>query len=99
MAARKYEDDVPLETKKRRLQEVITLHRKHSLENNEGDVGKVVRVLVEKTSKRSEEDMCGRNDQNKMVIFSRGNSKPGDYVDVKVTSCSSAVLKGEIIMK
>jgi len=97
LAARKYEDDVPLETKKRRLQEVIKLHRQHSLENNEGDIGKVVRVLVEKTSKRSEDDMCGRNDQNKMVIFPKGNCKPGDYVDVKVTSCSSAVLKGEII--
>jgi len=99
LAARKYEDDVPLETKKRRLQEVIKLHREHSLENNEGDVGKVVRVLVEKTSKRSEDDMCGRNDQNKMVIFPKGNCKPGDYVDVKVTGCSSAILKGEIIMK
>jgi len=94
LAARKYEDDIPLATKKRRLQEVIALQMKHSLEKNQQDIGKVMKVLVEKTSKRSEDDMCGRNDQNKMVIFPKGDLKPGDYVHVKITECSAATLKG-----
>lgn len=97
LAARKYEDDIPLETKKRRLREVIELQMKHSLEKNKRDIGKIVKVLVEKTSKRSEEDMCGRNDQNKMVIFPKGNLKPGNYAQVKITECSSATLKGVVI--
>ncbi len=97
LAARKYEDDIPLATKKKRLQAIIALQMKHSLEKNKQDIGKIVKVLVEKTSKRSEEDMCGRNDQNKMVIFPKGDSKPGNYVNVKITECSAATLKGVIV--
>jgi len=97
LAERKYEDDISLEVKKRRLREVIELQQKHSLQSNQKELGKVVEVLVEKTSKRSEEDMCGRSDQNKMVIFPKGNSKPGDYVQVKIESCTAATLKGKIV--
>ena len=97
LAARKFEDDVPLEIKKRRLQEVIDLQRKHSLVNNQGDLGKVHKVLVEKASKKNEAEHCGRNDQNKVVVFPKENSKPGDYVEVFVEQCNSATLIGRIV--
>ncbi len=97
LAARKYEDDIDLATKKRRLQEVIKIQMQHSLESNQKDIGKTVKVLVEKVSKRSEDDHCGRNDQNKMVVFPKGNTKPGDYVMVKITDCSAATLKGHLV--
>jgi len=97
LAARKYEDDIELATKKRRLQEVIDLQMKHSLENNRKEIGKIAQVLVEKASKRSALDFCGRSDQNKMVIFPRNGVNPGDYVHVKITECSAATLKGVIV--
>lgn len=97
LAAKKFEDDIPEEEKKRRLAEVIRLQNQHSLESNQKDIGKTVKVLIEKTSKKSEKDLCGRNDQNKMVVFPRKNYKPGDYVNVKITDCTTAVLLGEII--
>lgn len=97
LAAKKYEDDIPLETKKRRLQEIIDLQNKHSLESNKRDIGSIVEVLVEKPSKKSDEDWCGREDRNKMVIFPKGNYKPGDYIKVKVTDCTTAVLKGVVV--
>lgn len=97
LAARKYEDDIPLDVKKRRLREVIELQAQHSLKSNQKEIGKIVEVLVEKTSKRSEEDMCGRNDQNKMVIFPREHSEIGTYVKVKIESCTQATLKGKIV--
>jgi tRNA-2-methylthio-N6-dimethylallyladenosine synthase len=97
LAAKKYEDDIPEKEKKRRLAEVIRLQNQHSLESNQKDIGKVVKVLIEKTSKKSEKDLCGRNDQNKMVVFPRKNHQPGDYVNVKITDCTTAVLLGEIV--
>lgn len=97
IAAKRYEDDIPLEIKKRRLAEIIELQNKHSLVSNQKDLGKVFKVLVEKTSKKSDEDLCGRNDQNKMVIFPKGNLKPGDYVNIKITDCTAAVLIGEVV--
>jgi len=97
LAARKYEDDIPVEVKKRRLREVIELQTKHSLKSNQKEIGKILEVLVEKTSKRSEHDMCGRSDQNKMVIFPRENAEIGTYVKVKIESCTQATLKGKII--
>ena len=92
-------DDVPEETKKRRLNEVIDLQRQHSGELNQSDIGKVYRVLVEKESKRSSEHMCGRNDQNKMVIFPDllGDIRPGQYLDVRVDECTSATLMGSVL--
>lgn len=97
LAARKYEDDIPEATKKRRLQEIIALQQIHSLQRNKENIGKVFKVLIEKTSKRSTEDLCGRTDQNKMVIFPRENYKKGEYVDVLIESCSSASLKGKVL--
>jgi len=97
LAARKYEDDIPLATKKRRLREIIDLQMGHALERNQADLGKTFKVLVEKESKKSKEDFCGRNDQNKMIIFPKEQSESGKYVMVKVKECSSATLKGEIV--
>jgi len=97
LAARKYPDDVSLEVKKQRLQEIIRLQNKHSLERNKQDIGKVHRVLVEKVSRRSADELCGRNDQNKMVVFPKGDLKKGQYVDVLVQSCTGATLKGIVI--
>ncbi len=99
LAARKYEDDVPLETKKRRLSEIIQLQQKHSLERNRQDVGKTYKVLVEGHSKKSDEELAGRNDQNKMIVFpgSLVQYPAGSYVRVKVLDCTSATLKGEIV--
>lgn len=97
LAARKYPDDVPEDIKKQRLNEIIALQNQHSLERNLADVGKIVCVLIEKNSKRSDEDLCGRNDQNKMVVFPRENYAPGQYVDVLIESATSASMKGKAI--
>jgi tRNA-2-methylthio-N6-dimethylallyladenosine synthase len=95
LAARKFPDDIPLEVKKRRLAEIIDLQRGHSLMRNQRMVGKVHRVLVEGFSKRSDDFLSGRNDQNKVVIFPKGNFQKGDYVDVLVNDCSVGTLFGE----
>ena len=97
LAARKYEDDVPLEVKKRRLAEVIKLQNEHSLAGNQRDIGKVHKVLIERVSKKSKNDLCGRNDQYKMVVFPRGNYQPGDYVDILVESCTGGTLIGKVV--
>ncbi len=97
LAARKYADDIPLEVKKERLNKVIALQGIHSLQRNQQDIGKLCKVLVEKDSRRSADDLCGRNDQNKMVIFPKGSQKPGDYVYVKITDCTSATLRGVVV--
>jgi tRNA-2-methylthio-N6-dimethylallyladenosine synthase len=95
LAARKYPDDIPLEVKKRRLTEIIDQQRDHSLKRNRLAVNKVHRVLVEGFSKRSEEFLSGRNDQNKVVIFPKKHYRKGDYVDVLVHDCSVGTLFGE----
>ncbi len=95
-AAKKYSDDIPEEIKKKRLQEVIAVQLKHSGERNQMALGKVHKVLVEGPSKRSDADLCGRNDQNKVVVFPREHFKKGDYVHVLVTDCSSATLIGKV---
>ncbi len=97
LAARKYADDVPHEAKIRRLNEIIALQTRHSLERNREDIGKTFTVLVEKPSKRSADDMCGRNDQNKMIVFPAVDVKPGQYVRVKVHQATSATLIGELV--
>ncbi len=96
-AAKKLKDDVPEEIKKRRLNEIIAKQQEHSLARNQEAVGKVYRILIEGESKRSADDLCGRNDQNKMVVFPRKHYGKGQYVNVMVTSCSAATLKGEIV--
>ena len=97
LAARRYADDVPTEVKNQRLQQIIAQQNEHSLIRNQEDLGKVVCVLVEKPSKRSNDDLCGRSDQNKMVIFPREHYQIGDYVDVLVEHCTSASLRGKAI--
>lgn len=99
LAARKYEDDVTLADKKRRLQEIIDLQNKHSLEKNQADIGKEHIVLVEKPSKRDINEYCGRNDQNKMIVFPKEDSRPGDYVRVLVEDVTKATLMGRIVGK
>ncbi len=96
-AARHFEDDVPEEEKIRRLNEIIALQNELSLASNRRDIGKTFEVLVEGYSKRSREQMCGRSQQNKMVVFAKGNAKPGDLVKVLVTDASSATLIGELV--
>ena len=101
-AAKKFIDDISPEIKQRRLSEVIDLQLKLSLERNNKEIGKIQKVLVEGFSKRSEDFLQGRNDQNKKVIFAKENYngatfRKGDYVMVKITSCSSATLKGEAV--
>ena len=96
-AAKKFVDDIPAEVKQRRLAEVIDLQLKLSLTRNNRHIGETHKVLVEGFSKRSEDFLQGRNDQNKKVIFPKEVYKKGDYVMVKITSCSSATLKGEAV--
>jgi len=99
LAARKYPDDVTEEVKKRRLQEVIDIQGQMSRKSNAKDIGKIYEVLIEGDSKKSSSDWCGRNSQNKMLVFPKGNFevKPGDYVQVKVKESTMATLLGEII--
>ena len=97
LAAKKLEDDIPLDIKKRRLQEIIDRQKEHSIERNKRDIGRVHRVLIEGFSKRSDEDFQGRNDANKVVIFPKKNFKKGDYVNVLVEDCSAATLFGKTI--
>jgi tRNA-2-methylthio-N6-dimethylallyladenosine synthase len=97
LAARRYEDDVTEEIKSRRLSEVIELHRGFSHQSNLADVGSTFEVLVEGPSKKNENEMCGRTDKNKMVIFPKGNAQKCDYVMVKIVSCTSGTLIGEIV--
>ena len=97
LAARKLEDDVPEEVKKRRLQEVIDLQQKISLKRTQRFLGETVEVLIEKESKKSDEHWSGRNSQNTTVVFPKGNYKVGDFVMVKITDCTSATLIGEVV--
>jgi len=94
-AQRNMADDVPDEVKTRRLSEIIELQNTLSEQSNRRDIGKEFEILVECTSKRSEQQLSGRTSQNKMVIFDRGTHRAGDYVRVRITGCSSATLFGE----
>lgn len=95
MAARKMEDDVPEETKKKRLTEIINLQQKHSLYRTQQHIGKVEEVLIEGNSKKSSEHWMGRNTQNTVVVFPKENYKVGEFVNVKITDCTSTTLIGE----
>ncbi len=99
LAARKHDDDVPLETKKRRLREIIDLQNRNSRESNFRDIGKTFKVLIEGNSKKSDADYCGRNDQNKMIVFPKNGTAlmPGDYATVKVHKATTATLIGELV--
>jgi len=97
IAARKYPDDVAEEVKSRRLDEIIALQQELSLKSNKQDVGKEFEVLAEGVSKRSDQQLFGRTSQNKVVVFPRDSYNPGDYVKVKIQSCTAATLRGELI--
>jgi tRNA-2-methylthio-N6-dimethylallyladenosine synthase len=96
-AARKFRDDVPEEVKTRRLNEIIALQNRLSAKSKRADVGKVHKVLAEGTSRRSPDQLSGRNSQNKVVVFPAGIYKKGDYVDVLVEKSTSATLIGKVI--
>jgi len=95
LAARRFADDVPLNIKKRRLQELVDLYREHSLLSMQKDVGKVFKVLAEGNSKKDENELYGRADNNKVVVFPKENFKKGDYVNVLITSCTAGTLLGK----
>ena len=99
LAARRYHDDIPEEVKKRRLQEVISLHRIQSLNSMQKEVGKTAKVLIEGNSKKSDQHWAGRSDNNKVVVFAKGNNDlaKGSYADVLITACTAGTLMGEII--
>lgn len=96
LAERRFEDDVPLETKKRRLQELVDLHRIHSLQGMQTEVGKTFKVLIEGASKKGDHDLYGRNDQNKVVILPAGEYKKGEYVHVFIDRCTAGTLFGKV---
>lgn len=97
LAERKFEDDIPEEVKKRRLAEIIDLQRAHSAYRIANMVGKTYKVLVEGISKKSDEQMMGRNSQNAVVVFPKGNIQKGTYVNVHIDSCTSTTLIGTVV--
>ncbi|MFW5944008.1 MAG: tRNA (N6-isopentenyl adenosine(37)-C2)-methylthiotransferase MiaB [Bacteroidota bacterium] len=96
-AAKRMEDDVPENTKKRRLNEIINLQNRISKKAKQKVIGKTFRILVEGISKKSENELSGRNSQNQVVVFPKNGAKPGNYVDVKIYSATPATLRGKIV--
>jgi tRNA-2-methylthio-N6-dimethylallyladenosine synthase len=98
LAERRYTDDVPDEVKKRRLQEIVQMQNRLSLESNQKDIGKTFKVLIEGNSKKSDTDWMGRNSQNKVVVFAKNGNRhqKGEYVNVLVQDCTQATLLGSI---
>ncbi len=96
LAAKKYKDDIDIQTKTRRLNEIIALQGKCSLKSYTKDIGKTFKVLVEGPSKKNPDELCGRASNNKMCVFPDKVHKAGDYVHVKVLSCTSATLLCEL---
>jgi tRNA-2-methylthio-N6-dimethylallyladenosine synthase len=97
LAARRYADDIPEDVKKRRLDEVVKLQNRISLQKNKEDLGKTFTVLIEGDSKKSSSDWKGRSSQNKTVVFPKsGSHQKGDYVQVKIEECTGATLIGRI---
>ena len=97
MAARKLEDDVPEEIKKRRLSEIIALQRMHCRERTEQHLGKIQEILIEGEAKKSDAHFMGRNSQNTVAVFPKENYTVGDFVMVRMNSCTSATLIGEAV--
>ncbi len=97
LAARRFADDVPEETKKKRLQEVVALHRIQSLKSMQKEVGKTVKVLIEGNSKKSDVHWAGRSDNNKVVVFPKNDVlQKGDYAEVVIESCTAGTLIGKL---
>ena len=97
LAERKLEDDVPEDVKKRRLNEIVQLQRQHSEFRTNAFIGTIVEVLVERESKKSDQEWSGRTSQNVVAVFPKANYIIGDLVNVKITDCTSATLIGEVI--
>lgn len=99
LAARRYTDDVPVDIKQRRLEEIIAMQGKNSVKSYKADIGKDFTVLIEGESKRSDAHWQGRNSQNKVVVFSKGDKdlKIGDYVQVHINNATRATLLGEVV--
>lgn len=99
LAAKRYKDDIPEEVKKRRLQEIVTLQNQLSLESNQKEIGKIYKVLIEGNSKRDQQAWKARTSQNKVVVFPKKEiaHQKGDFVDVRITECTQATLRGEIL--
>jgi tRNA-2-methylthio-N6-dimethylallyladenosine synthase len=97
LAQKKMQDDVPEEIKSRRLTEIIEVQSKISLENNQKMIGKVVTVLIDSVSKKSEMDLCGRNDQNNIVVFPKENYQLGDYANVLIERATGTTLIGKAV--
>jgi tRNA-2-methylthio-N6-dimethylallyladenosine synthase len=99
LAQKRYQDDVPLDVKKRRLQEVVDLQNRLSLESNQRDLGKTFRILIEGNSKKSERDWMGRSSEGKVFVFPKSDHplNKGDYVMVQATACTQGTLLGSIV--
>lgn len=99
LAAKRYQDDVPMELKQKRLEEIVALQNHLSFESNKLDLGKKFEVLIEGNSKKSNQHWMGRNSQNKVVVFEKNGTtlKPGDYVTVDVYDCTQGTLIGNIV--
>ena len=97
MAARKFEDDIPEATKKRRLTEIVEAQRAHGAYRTQEFVGKTTEVLIERSSKKNQDQWSGRNQQSIVVVFPKETYQPGDFVNVKITNCTSATLIGQAV--
>lgn len=97
LAERRFTDDIPEEIKGKRLAEIVEKQRAHSLINNKKQVGNIYKVLIEGFSKKSQEQMCGRNGRNAMIVFPKGDFEKGQYVMVQINDCTSATLLGEVV--
>jgi tRNA-2-methylthio-N6-dimethylallyladenosine synthase len=97
LAERKYKDDIPEETKRRRLKEIVDLQKALSAAKTRSAVGKVFEVLIEGTSKKSDLQWMGRNSQNTVMVFDKHDFLPGDYVRVKAVDCTATTLIGEVV--
>ncbi len=97
LAARRFADDIPLEVKKIRLQQMVDLHRIHSLKSMQRDVGKTFKVLIEGASKKNTDELFGRNEQNKVIVFPKENYCKGQYVNVLVETCTAGTLIGKVV--
>jgi tRNA-2-methylthio-N6-dimethylallyladenosine synthase len=98
LAAKRYKDDIPEEVKKRRLQEIVDVQWVLSNESNKRDVGKTFEILIEGNSKKSDQEWMGRNSQNKVIVFPKGDHgfKKGDYVNVLVNDFTKGTLLGTV---
>ena len=97
VAQRKFEDDIPEEIKQKRLEEIITVHRENAHFRNNEMVGKVYEVLIEGTSKKSEEELYGRTPQNAVAVFPKENHTVGTYVNILIESCTTGTLIGKVV--